>query len=104
MKGYTLEIYRSNYDCPLNKMMGKKQVTLIDKDSPQIFEPDLDSPPVKLVRRKLFGGEYIHAEPAEVEQGEHFAFGGTFIYSSDSRINEISKYPIPLHDRRMNLE
>ncbi len=101
LKGYTLEIYRSDYDCNINKMYGKKVVTLIDPRSPQIFEASEDAPPVKLLTKNVTGKEYLYALPIE---GGNYAFGGTFIYTSDSRINAISKYPIPLHDRQMDLE
>lgn len=100
-KGLILEIYRSDYDSAINKMKGKKSVVLVDNSIPGIFESSEDMPAVKLVTRRLFGNDYTHAEP--IEPG-FYAFGGTFIYSSDSRVREVATYPIPLHDRQMNLE
>ncbi len=100
LEGLTANIYRSDYDSPTNKMYGKKSVTIIDKDVPKIFEPSESAPAVKLVRRKLgFGSkeyEYVHAIPYDQAE-QRGMFGGTFIYSSDSRFP--SKNPIPLHDR-----
>lgn len=100
-KGLTLSIYRSEYNCAINAMNSKKEVTLIDKDIPELFAPTEDAPAVKIVRRRLFGKDYIHAEP--ITPGS-YAFGGSFIFCSDSRVRELAEYPIPLHDRQMNLE
>lgn len=100
-KGLILEIYRSDYDSIINKMKGVKSVVLVDKRIPEIFEARQDMPAVKIVTRNLFGKDYTHAEP--LEPG-FYAFGGTFLYTSDSRLSEVAKYPIPLHDRQMNLE
>lgn len=101
LKGFTASIYRDDYNCVINKMQGKKSVTIIDNDLPKMFEVSENYPAVRIVRRKLFGSEYIHMEPIELGS---YAFGGSFVYSSDSRFSDISKYPIPLHDRQMNLE
>lgn len=101
LKGFTANIFRSDYDCNINKMQGKKTVTIIDADLPKMTEESEERPAVKIVRRDLFGGQYLHAEP--LKPGS-YAFGGSFIYCSDSRFSDISKYPIPLHDRQMNLE
>jgi hypothetical protein len=101
--GLICSIYRDDYRCPLNKFDTLKEVTVMVEGG--VFEPAEDRPEVKIIRRNLSGGEYIHAEPANKLPGEWFAFGGSFIRTSDSRFSEqISKYPVPLHDRRMNLE
>ena len=100
-KGLILEIYRSDYDCIINKMKGIKSVVLVDKRIPEIFTAREDMPAVKIVTRNLFGKDYTHAEP--LEPG-FYAFGGTFLYTSDSRLSAVAIYPIPLHDRQMNLE
>ena len=102
MKGLTASIYRdSDYKCPINVLDNKKSVTVIDPELAKIFEPSEDAPAVKLVRRNIFGKSYIHAEP--IEPG-FYAFGGSFVYTSDSRLREINAYPIPLHDRDMSNE
>lgn len=98
-KGLLVDIFRSNYHSELNVFNGKQSAIFIDASGP--FQESESSPAVKLVKRALFGSEYIHAEP--VKPGS-YAFGGSFIYSSDSRFSEVSKYPIPLHDRDMSLE
>jgi hypothetical protein len=99
--GLILEIYRSNYDSNLNVMNGKKQVVLVGSNMPEIFEASEEMPAIRLVTRKLFGKEYTHAEPLEAG---NYAFGGSFVFTSDSRLREYFDYPIPLHDRNMNLE
>lgn len=101
MKGLTAGIYRAEYDSKINVMHGKKSVTIIDSEIAGIFEPNEDHPAVRIVRRNLSGGEYIHAEPMEPGW---YAFGGTYIHCSDSRVNKLNKYPIPLHDRDMSKE
>lgn len=100
MKGLMCSIYRDTYNCQLNKFYMAEHVIVPIENG--VFEPHAEMPAVKLVTRELFRGTYTHAEPADREPGEYFAFGGSFIYSSDSRFP--TKYPIPLHDRRMNLE
>lgn len=100
-KGFTAEIYRSTFKDSLSKFKGINHVTIIDEAVPKMYEPTEDAPGVKIVRRFLFGSEYIHAEP--VDPGS-YAASGSFIYCSDSRFGDLSPYPIPLHDRQMNLE
>lgn len=65
---------------------------------------DLDNPPenlVKVVRRKLFGREYVHLEPYN-DKGKWWMAGGTYVHSCDARFGEIINnggYPVGLHDR-----
>lgn len=99
--GLPLEIYRSSYDSAMNVMNGKKSVTLIDARMPKLFEADEEAPAIRLVTRNLFGKQYTHAEPMEAG---NYAFGGSFVFTSDSRLRDHFDYPIPLHDRNMNLE
>lgn len=100
-KGLTADIYRGTYDSKINVMRGKKSVTIIDKSIDPIFEANEERPAVRIVRRTLNGSEYIHAEPFE---SGFYAFGGTYISCSDSRVKALNKYPIPLHDRDMSKE
>lgn len=101
LKGFHAEIYQGSFVDSLSPIKDAKSVTIIDDAMPQMFEANDNYPPVRLVRRNLSRGEYIHAEP--YEKGS-YAFGGRFIYSSDSRFNDVNKYPIPLHDRDMRKE
>jgi hypothetical protein len=102
LKGLIAEIYRAGYDCKINVMCGKKSVTIIDPKIDEIFEANDDRPPVQIKRKTAFGQEYIYAEP--IGGSGFYAFGGTYIACSDSRVRELNKYPIPLHDRDMTLE
>lgn len=58
-------------------------------------EPNL----CKVVKRNILGNEYMHVEPVANPNGIGWMAGGTFVYSSDSRFNKISNYPLALHDR-----
>ena len=70
-----------------------------------VFSPSEEIPAVLLVERVIYGNTYLSAVPCDSE-GEklagQYAFGGNFIYTSDSRFP--SKQPIPIHDRNMNKE
>jgi hypothetical protein len=105
-KGIIANIFRSEHaNSPLNKF-NKVQSVLIPGEGPFLSSDDCQE--VLIVKRSIWPNEapFIHAEPANKEPGEFFAFGGSFIYCSDSRFfeNTGSRQPIPLHDRRMNLE
>lgn len=85
-----------------------KEVLVIDDEvgGPFDFDPERHIP-IKLVRRQIGDREYIHARPFFCEEwpntrfgaGVHTMFGGTFIFTSDSRLRDVSPYPIPFHDR-----
>ena len=83
-----------------------KEVTLIDDDIPEMYEPTEKAPAVKLVRRTIRGSEYIHAEPVNRPDPGcvGWMMGGSYIHCSDSRIRDINQYPIPLHDRQEGKE
>ena len=74
-KGLIVNIYRDTYNCTINVFNDKKSVTIIDPAIAEIFEPSEDKPAVKIVRRNIYGRDYIHAEP--IEPG-FYAFGGGF--------------------------
>jgi hypothetical protein len=53
---------------------------------------------LRLVKRRIFGQDYMHAEPIDKPEGMVGPmFGGNYTASSDSRFP--SRYPIPVHDR-----
>lgn len=68
------------------------------------LDVSLDNPPpnfVRIVRRNLFGREYVHLEPHDLKDRCCMA-GGTFVDTSDSRFSDTIKnggYPVSLHDR-----
>lgn len=100
-KGLICEIFRWHLgECSNGGLSSRVQaVTLIDADGP--FAPTDDRPAVRLVRRQLEGGEYVHAEPITDRPKPWFMAGGTFIFSHDSRWRDAvgHSYPISLHDR-----
>jgi len=102
MKGLIVSIYRADgYKCWLNVLNNVNNAVIIDKDIDEIFTPDEQAPAIRIVRRNINGNEYIHAEP--MEKG-FYAFGGSYVTCSDSRVKALNKYPIPLHDRDMSKE
>ena len=100
MDGLSVDIFRSGYNSELNKMNGIKGCILTGGNVPEISSPTKDTPELKLIKRYLFGSEYLSAEPVEPPDPGTigYMFGGTFIYTSDSRFP--SKQPIPVHDRQ----
>jgi hypothetical protein len=101
MKGFIAEIFKSAKlgDGSKNGVSSKvNQVTIIDRRLPQFYEPTEDAPAVTIHTRTFNGVDYIYAKPIEIK-GKRGMMGGTFIYTCDSRFTDISRYPIPLHDR-----
>jgi hypothetical protein len=96
MLGLVCLIYKCGWDCSNGGVSSQcEEVTLVElgKEA-EIFAPNPERPPVRLVRR----GNYLHAEPVYQPKGlVGPMFGGNFIYSSDSRFP--SEQPIALHDR-----
>lgn len=101
MRYITVDIYRPNRSLsPLNTISSHyDRVALPCHDGP-LEESDITNfPVIKLVRRTVFGREYIHAEPAG--DTRHATYGGCILDSPDSRFQETTGviYPIKLHDR-----
>ena len=98
--GLIVNVYRaSGIDCTNGGITSKyKTLTLLGPEVSGPFAPDEDRPALTIVKRKLFGGDYYHARPADVPTTEHLMFGGNFVYTSDSRFP--CPYPIPVHDRK----
>ena len=113
MNGLTANIFRSKMgDCSNGGPSCRyDSVLVVDDEVPGPAELDVERQfPVKLIRREIRGEEYIHAVPLLCDEwpisaegraraGGSFMFGGTFIYTSDSRLRDVCSYPIPLHDR-----
>lgn len=101
MKGMIASIYRNaELVGDLNLLSQQfKRVLVVDNELPGIFDLDDDMLAVRLVRRTIRGAEYIHAVPLQFGE-KHSAFGGSFLFTSDSRLRKIAPYPIPIHDVR----
>ena len=115
VKGLHCQIYRSDLmgGCASGGISERvKNVTLIGDGVDGVFEPSVDAPAVKLVKRNI-DGIYVHAEPdlTHATNATELArigtetpwlmAGGTFIYSCDSRFGQAVGHsqPISLHDR-----
>lgn len=107
--GLCVEIFASRYGSCSNGGISSRcaEVVLVGEGMPPLVEATLERPAVRIVRRmlpsKLRGGErveYLHAEPVDGRDPGRagWMFGGTCIYTSDSRFP--SEYPIKLHDRQ----
>ncbi len=101
LKGFHASIFRDNYNSTINVLRDANYATIIDESMPELFNADKDHPPVRLVKREIYGKQYLHFEP--LTPG-NYAFGGAFIWCCDSRFRELSERPIQLHDRNMSLE
>jgi len=101
LKGLSVTVYRFTQDCTNGGITAKKDsLILVGEGVAEVFEVGEDEIYLKLVKRNLFGSEYIHAEPVgQTKNDVGYMMGGNFIYSSDSRFREINAYPIPVHDR-----
>lgn len=102
-KGLLVFIYRWGHDTTGDGVTSKvDSIILVDDKIEGPFDVEDDVPYLSLVRRNLFGGEYIHAIPmlnGKPITGGNQMDGGNFIYSCDSRFRAVNKYPIPVHDR-----
>lgn len=91
-------------NCSNSGISSKYKTVVLVSDNPelQVFEPSDTSPAVVLKKRIVCGEEYIYAIPCDGKDDKRVGWmmGGSYIYTSDSRFRNISKYPVPLHDRQ----
>jgi hypothetical protein len=107
MKGIHVYILRDSLgDCTANGASSKvDKMILVDESISGPFEVEEDEVYLIVVRRKLFGGEYLHLEPRKnnksIRPGGYVGamMGGNFAHTSDSRFREVANYPLPIHDR-----
>lgn len=102
-KAISVKIYKPDYgDCSNSGISHRFNEVLIEHPEGWI-EYDPDNPPenlCKIVRRNLFGRDFVHVEPVARPEGCGWMFGGCLAYSSDARFQEISHYALQLHDRQ----
>ena len=105
LKGLTVNVYRefnrdgSVIDCTNSGLSSKcHEITLCGPGLPEIFEADEEAPAFRLVKRHLFGSDYLHVEPWEHPTGSGWMFGGNLCKTSDSRFP--SRYALSIHDRQ----
>ena len=104
MQGLIISVYRDRYDCTNGGVSSQNDdLTLIGPGIEGPFEPAENRPTVTIVTREIDGREYKHLVPCDENAkplpGWYMA-GGNFGYSSDSRFNDHSHYPLPIHDRK----
>ncbi len=104
MRYLTVDIYKPNRSVsPLNSISSRyDRVALPCHDGPLEESQITGIPVIKIVRRLVFGREYVHAEP----EGDtrHAMYGDCILDCSDSRFRETTgvSYPIKLHDHYEN--
>ena len=97
--GLLVHTYRPKEDCSNGGLTCfYSTFVLIDDDIKGPFRPKEGVPELRLCRMNLGDKKYIYAVPTALKN-EHTMFGGNFIWTSDSRLNKVSSYPIPVHDR-----
>ena len=110
MKGLHCSIFESKKhgNCSANGISSRVNAVTLCPDPvltafqdwgiPKLFEADDSAPAVVLRHRRLTADrEHVYAVPVELADRGCAMFGGTFIYTSDSRFP--LRHPIPLHDR-----
>ena len=104
MKALPIQVYRSTNigDCT-NGGISSRFESLLLVHPEGFVSIDETNPPenlVQLVKIETFGGEYMCIKPVAEPSGIGWMAGGNFAYSSDSRFNDLSKYPLSIHDRQ----
>ena len=106
-KGITALIYRDALGIDFSNRgisATVTEVTVVGPGIDPVFEATDERPAVRIVKRENASGTIYHAEPlpTQGEPAPWYMFGGTFIFSSDSRFRESIDFygALPLHDRR----
>ena len=107
-KGITLSIFKNKGRSCSNGGLSSRveEVTLIDADLAGVFAPSATAPAVVLVAGP---GDTIRVVPADLHaENKWVMFGGTFVFTSDSRVSRLiekkfgrkdSSYALKLFDR-----
>ena len=99
MKGIYVDILRGKYESTNGGASTGKDEAFFPCEGGNC-EPKEGDLILKLVRRNLTEGEYLHVEPMERPKGMNGPMaGGNFAYSSDSRFRRVCMYPVSIHDR-----
>lgn len=96
--GVLVWVYRKADRKPGTRQISDRhsQFILIGDGLDTTFSTTEEIPPLRL-RRGGQSGDHLFAEPLDPPVGGYaYAFGGNFIYSSDSRFP--ASHPIPIHD------
>jgi hypothetical protein len=103
LKGYRVRIFRSDISTSSANILNSENSAILvtdgmSGDSSTVLSSE---PHLKLIKRDIFGKTVLSAEPVNYgHEGKSKMFGGSFIWSTDSRFrNYVSENPIALHDR-----
>jgi hypothetical protein len=103
LKGYRVRIFRSDISSSSSNILNSENSAILvtdgmSGDSSTVLSSE---PHLKLIKRDIFGKKVLSAEPINYgHEGKSKMFGGSFIWSTDSRFrNDVSESPIALHDR-----
>jgi len=103
LKGYRVRIFRSDISSSSSNILNSENSAILvtdgmSGDSSTVLSSE---PHLKLIKRDIFGKTVLSAEPINYgHEGKSKMFGGSFIWSTDSRFrNHVSESPIALHDR-----
>lgn len=95
----TAYVYRDSLgDCTNGGISATRRELYILSDTKGAFEPEDIRQCVYIEWKEVCGEQYIDCKPAYFQK-RWYMMGGNFLYTSDSRFREITKYPIPIHDR-----
>jgi hypothetical protein len=107
LKGITALVYRDGLGIDFSNRgisATATEVTVVGPGIDPIVAPAQERPAVRIIKREGLSGPVYHAEPLPTEDlpAPWYMFGGTFIFSSDSRFREAVGFygAVPLHDRR----
>lgn len=113
LAGMIVDILRGSHgdftnDGVTSPSRGYRDAYLVGPGVAEVFNVDASRRPVlKLVKRMIGGRPYFHAEPIDPPPTGEIGWmaGGNFIYTSDSRFNDVTAgYPIAIHDRKETVE
>lgn len=102
--GLMVDVLKSPFDDCTNKGISSKADSLfiIYDKAPLILTDIRECVTVEKLQTRY--GDRVKCRPL-YEYNNMYAFGGNFLYTSDSRFKEITgiEYPVPIHDREENL-
>ena len=106
LRGYSVNFYRrenvggQSYNVVSNGQFDHI-VLVTDGVNGDASTVNSDEPYLQLKTKHVTSEPYLYAEPVNMgTEGKWVMFGGAFVYTSDSRFTrEVSRQPIPVHDR-----